>query len=126
VRGGNDAYEAFSTGEVAAMNFAYSHAQPGQTIGMVSPYIPLGFRSIQFVQIYVGAGGGTPSLSDIQSGFLSVLPKWIVLSQSQEAWGEIVAGYSKGWEATLESVLTSHGYQIAAVWSTSTVLRLGT
>ena len=46
VRGGNDYYETFTTGELSAVNFAYLHVQPAQTIGLVAPYEPIGQWSV--------------------------------------------------------------------------------
>ena len=122
VRGGNDAYEAFSKGELSAVNYAYDHARPGQAIGMVAPYLPFGQRDITSVQLYVAAGSGTPSVKDDKNGLLLYRPAFIILSQSQEAWGELVAGYPRGWEGSLEDSLASKGYQVVAEWPTATVL----
>ena len=122
VRGGNDAYEAFSKGELAAVNYAYDHSQPGETVGVVAPYLPFGQRDITSVQVFVASGGGTPSAGSETTSLLLYRPAFIILSQSQEAWGEIVAGYPRGWEGTLEDSLVSKGYKIVAGWQTATVL----
>jgi hypothetical protein len=124
VRGGNDAFEAFSSGELAAVNFAYDHVQSGQTIGMVAPYLPCGQRDIGSVQFFVAADvGGNPTLRYDRSELLRTRPAFIILSQSQEAWGEIVAGYPRRWESSLENALVRDNYRIAARWPTATVLR---
>jgi hypothetical protein len=124
-RGGNDAYEAFSKGELSAVNYAYNHSRLGDTVGMVAPYLPFGQRDITTVQIGVAANNTTPSVSSDLATLLSFRPKFIILSQSQEAWGEIIAGYPTAWEATLEDSLVAKGYQIAAEWQTATVLESG-
>ncbi len=123
VRGGNDAYEAFSTGELAAVNYAYDHSQPGEAVGVVAPYLPFGQRDITSVQVFVASGGGTPSVGSETKSLLLYRPAFIILSQSQEAWGEIVAGYPRGWEGSLEDSLVSKGYEIVAEWRTATVLK---
>jgi hypothetical protein len=124
VRGGNDSYEAFSKGELAAVNYAYGHAEPGQTIGVVIYFLPLELRDINTVSIFSVAGGNSAgSVLDDGTTLLKVRPIFIILSQSEEAWGELVAGYPLGWEATLEGRLITHGYKIAASWTTATVLR---
>ena len=123
VRGGNDSYESFSKGELAAANYAYNHARAGQTIGEVAAFLPLGQEKITSVYTYIAAGAGTPYKS-LRPDFLKVLPRWIILSQSQEAWGELVANYPRGWEETLEVGLIQKGYRIVAHWPTSTVLEL--
>jgi hypothetical protein len=124
-RGGNDAYEAFSQGELAAVNYAYNHSRLGDTVGMVAPYLPFGQRDITTVQIGVAANNTTPSVNSDLATLLSFRPKFIILSQSQEAWGEIIAGYPTAWEATLEDSLVAKGYNIAAEWQTATVLESG-
>jgi hypothetical protein len=124
VRGGNDAYEAFSSGELAAVNYAYNHAHAGQTIGMVAPFLPGGQRDVGTVAFFIAANGdGSSSVSYDQKVLLQTHPAFIILSQSQEAWGEIVAGYPVGWEGSLEAYLVTHGYQIDAEWRTATVLQ---
>jgi hypothetical protein len=124
-RGGNDAYEAFSQGELSAVNYAYNHSRAGDTIGMVAPYLPIGLRDITTVEVGVAANDATPSVSADLSTLFTFRPKFIILSQSQEAWGEIVAGYPRAWEASLEDSLVAKGYQIVAEWQTSTVLESG-
>jgi hypothetical protein len=122
VRGGNDAYEAFSKGELAAVNYAYDHSRPGETVGVVAPYLPFGQRDIESVQVFVASGGGTPPPGTEGMNLLLYRPAFIILSQSQEAWGEIVAGYPRGWEGSLEDSLVGKGYKIVAEWQTATVL----
>lgn len=58
--------------------------------------------------VYVADGGSTP-LKGLEANFLAVHPKWIVLSQSQEVWGELVADYPVGWEANVEVDLIHNG-----------------
>jgi hypothetical protein len=126
VRGGNDAYEVFSTGDLDAVNFTYDHAEYGQTIGMVVPYLPIGQRDVGAIGVFVVSGGSAaPSLSDDRLTLLLVRPKWVILSQSEEAWGEIIAGYPKGWEALLEESSLQKGCHIAAQCRTATVLKTG-
>jgi hypothetical protein len=126
VRGGNDAYESFSLAEVRAVNLAYSIVHPGQTIGMVAPYLPIGQRALGSVELFMAAGNGTPSIVADESSMLKRRPAVIVLGQSQEAWGEVVAGYPTGWLTSFEGYLTRHGYRIVAAWPTASVLTLGT
>ena len=89
VRGGNDAYEAYSAGELAAVDYAYSHVHSGQTIGIVTSYLPIGQRDVGSVQLFVASEvGGTPTLHYDQKELLGAHTPLIILSQSQEAWGE--------------------------------------
>jgi hypothetical protein len=122
-RGGNDAYEAFSMGELQAVNFAYDHVQPRQSIGLVVPYLPVGQRDVGSVKVFVADDGPTVfTLHHDRSALLSTRPELIILSQSQEAWGEIVAGFPPGWERSIEDDLLRNGYRVAARWPTATVL----
>jgi hypothetical protein len=123
VRGGNDSYEAYSLGELDAMNYAYAHAVTGQTIGIVSSFVPYGQEKILSVPVFAASDGGTPTVKHIEANFVAAHPKWIVLSQSQEAWGQLIGGYQAGWEANLEVVLIQNGYTIVKNWPTATVLR---
>jgi hypothetical protein len=126
VRGGNDAYEAFSTGELQAVNFAYDRVQPRQSIGLVAPYLPVGQRDVGSVNVFVADDGPTVfTLHHDESTLLRRRPEWIILSQSQEAWGENVAGFARGWERSIENDLIRNGYRVAARWLTATVLQAG-
>ena len=121
-RGGNDAYEAFSHGELAAVNYAYDHVRTGQTIGAVSYFLPLEFRDVNVVNLLTVDGGGGTVRAD-GSSLLRARPFFIILSRSQEQWGEVVMGYPRGWETTIEERLLAHGYRIAAHWGVATVLQ---
>jgi hypothetical protein len=121
VRGGNDAYQSFSKGELAAVNYVYDHIRPGQSIGSANYYLPIGQRDVATVfQFTVGT---PPSYKSIGSALLHSGPTYIILSKSQEAYGDQVAGYPVGWEATLEITLIHSGYRIVAHWTTATVLK---
>jgi hypothetical protein len=122
-RGGNDAYEAFSTGELAAVNYAYLHAKPNSVIGMVSAYLPYGQRDVGSVLFLTFAVSGPDPIKLTAENFLQAHPPLIILSKSQSAWGTAVGGFPPGWEATLESDLVGHGYVVAASWGTAIVLR---
>ena len=126
VRGGNDAYESYSTGELAAVTYAYAHVRSNQLIGVVAPYLPIGQEAIASSRVFaVTAGIATPTTAQILAQFRRQRPHWIVLNDAQEAWGEIVAGYPKGWQTALQGQLVRHGYQVVASWPTATVLRAG-
>jgi len=124
VRGGNDGYESFSSGELAAVNYAYAHVSAGETIGITNYYLPIGQRDITTVGVY--DPGITSSYQKIGRLLLRAQPALIILSQSTEAYGEQVTGYPVGWEATLETTFVNHGYQIVAHWTTATVLKAST
>lgn len=125
VRGGNDSYESFSLGELDAVNYTYQHLTIGESIGMVVPFLPIGQRNVDTVATYSVSGGNTvPSRAVVLSSLLKVSPNFIILSQSQEAWGELVGGYDKNWMVVLKRKLEAAGYHVAAQWRTATVLVL--
>jgi hypothetical protein len=125
VRGGNDSYEAFSRGELAAASYAYDQVHPGQIIGVVAPFLPVDMRDLGSVVVYASSGGSPfPTVKQQGSILTRAKPTVIVLTQSQEAWGELIAGYPKGWEAIVEVHLVQHGYRVVASWPTATVLEL--
>ncbi|MHB1208789.1 MAG: hypothetical protein ACYC1I_03675 [Acidimicrobiales bacterium] len=125
VRGGNDAYEAFSLGEVSAVNYTYTHAHAGQAIGVVSTYLPMGQRDLGALDFFIVDRQLTPTPHQVLESFLKARPRWIVLSRSQELWGEILAGYPIGWIKSLQRSLVKDNYRVAARWPTATVLELG-
>jgi hypothetical protein len=124
VRGGNDVYESFSAGELAAVNYAYDHVHSGQTIGVVAPYLPIGVHGAGEVAIYDAAdAGGTTTVRSLTKDLQRAHPDAVILSRAQEAWGENVAGFTPGWEQTVSNTLQRNGYAVAARWPTATVLR---
>jgi hypothetical protein len=121
VRGGNDAYESFSTGELNAVNYVYDHATTNQVLGTVTTYLPIGQRDVGTLNIFAVGGSDIPTLAQISTSLLKLRPKFIILSQSQEAWGEVVGGYPKGWEAQLGLTILKKDYQQVASWPTAQV-----
>jgi hypothetical protein len=126
VRGGNDAYESFSTGELSAVNYVYAHIPSGKTIGIVAPYLPFGQRDVGSVNILTAIGDGTtvPTLTKVSDTLLAVRPSYVVLNEAQYQWGLIIAGYPTGWQGAIQRALLAHGYRIVASWPTSTVLHV--
>jgi hypothetical protein len=123
VRGGNDAYESWTNGEFAAVNYTYNHMTQGETLGLANPYTPFGYRDVGLVYVYVAATErAVPRTGVSPKSFVKHDAAWVILSQSQESWGVNVAGYRASWEQNLESSLLEEGYKIMKVWPTSTVL----
>jgi hypothetical protein len=124
VVGGNDAYEAYSLGELRASEYTYAHVHVGQKIGLVAPYMPLGQQDLATNPVFIAADvGGVPTQRYLRTQLLKKRPEWILLSQSQEAWGEILQGFPKNWESKLEGRLLQKGYKLDAKWSTAAVLQ---
>jgi hypothetical protein len=125
VRGGNDAYESFSTGELAAVNYVYDHVKSGDVIGMANYYLPIGQKDVGSVAQFVAPDEPENHLGRISNFLLRAAPNYIIFSKSQEAYGEQVVGDNPGWESQVQRSLVGHGYSIVARWSTATVLKKG-
>jgi len=120
VRGGNDQYESFSTGELAAVNYVYNHIRPGESVGAANYYLPFGQRDVGSITQFIPT---VTSYKKIGHQIVNARPSFIILSQSEEAYGQDVSGFPVAWEFTLESEFLSHHYKIVAQWPTATVLR---
>ncbi len=120
VRGGNDSYESFTTGEFAAIQYTYNHITPGQTLGLADAYIPWGYRDVDLIHVFI-PGGNNPS--KWPRSFAQNEATWIVLSTSEASYGVNVAGFRANWQSTLERSLLGEGYRIVKAWPTATVLK---
>ena len=123
VRGGNDAYESYSLGELNAVNYVYAHIKTDQTLGVVVEYLPIGQADVGSIYLVAIAGTNVPTLPEISSTLLYIRPDYIILSQSQEAWGEIVGGYPQGWETQLTKTILKEDYRQVATWKTAQVFQ---
>jgi hypothetical protein len=123
VRGGNDAYESYSLGELDAVNYVYAHIQTDQVLGLAATYLPIGQRDVGTLDVVSIGGDNVPTLEVLASTMLRIRPDFVILSSSQENWGEVVGGYPKGWEAHLGSKLLKAGYRIVASWPTAQVYK---
>lgn len=126
VRGGNDAYEAYSRGALAAVNYAYDHAKVGETVGAVSFYLPIGQRRQGEIGVFVASEQvENVTVKSLARELERARPRFVVLTRSQEEWGQILESLPRGWEETLSRQLQRDGYRVAARWPTATVLRAG-
>ena len=121
VRGGNDAYESFSLGELSAVTYVYDHVKANQVLGLVSVFLPIGQRDVGSLDIVSVGGDNIPTLKEVASTLLHIRPEFILLSKSQENWGEVVGGYPTGWEARLGSRLLRGGYRIVSSYPSAQV-----
>ena len=121
-RGGNDAFEAFSVGELDAVNYVLAHVHANNVISMVSPYLPFNQADVGSLNWAGVETAGYITVKQLRRDMTRIHPQFIILSQSQENWGEIVVGLPRGWENTLLISLVSSGYHVASSWPTATVL----
>jgi hypothetical protein len=124
VRGGNDAYETFSLGEVAAVDWAYAHVLNSQKIALVAPYAPIDQRGVGTIRLFVAAADDTlVNPGQIVKIFRKERPAYVILSRAQDQWGQIVAGFAPGWQLIVQHALERHGYKVVAHWPNAVVLK---
>ena len=107
-RYGNESFEAFSPGDVAAADWIQGHVSTGSTILVAIDDLPM---------------ADSPSLSLDVAGGLAFAPTdelrwvlgttgpnaWILLTRSQYEYGTVVGGYPSDWLSTLEHRLLATG-----------------
>jgi hypothetical protein len=108
-RGGNDAYTSFSRSDVAATQAAYGLATPGQTIsGLTSDALPLGYAQIGVVEQST-IGNNCPDFSRITTCVLTAAPDYLIVTPSQDIYGQIYYGEPPGWSGRLVTDLDASG-----------------
>jgi hypothetical protein len=128
VRGGNDAFESFSAGELAAAQYTYDHAHAGQAIWLATPFMPVEFKNVNTNPVEIAAyqvTSGNPTRQQVLFTLISNNAKWIILGKSEAAWGTDVAGYPPGWMGPFTTQLKRSGFRVVARWPTATVMHLG-
>jgi hypothetical protein len=121
-RGGNDAYESFSVGELDAVNYVFAHVHYNDNVELIAPYLPYNQADVGDINWGAVALDAGATVKRIKKGLIKSDSRFIILSQSQENWGEVVAGFPKGWENSVFVYLVNHGYHVVASWTTATVL----
>lgn len=121
-RGGNDAYESFSVGELDAVNYILNHVQNNETVGLISPYLPYNQADVGQINWDSLNTNGGATVKSLRKAMVSLHPRFVILSQSQENWGEVVNGFPKGWESSVFDYLLNRGFHVVASWSSATVL----
>ena len=124
VRGGNDAYESFTTGERAAVVSLYHAARPGQSVAASATFsdevLPWRDRDLGVLR-YVDLPPVTGP-AEVTKKLESMRPNWIVLTSSEEKEGELVQGWPTGWQDRVERELLADGYGVYRSWPTARVL----
>jgi hypothetical protein len=123
-RGGNDSYQAMSTGDLSAVKYVYAHAPKGHVVyvGMTNPYMPLLYKEVGVIREFDDNPVLPKNLAQDSTRFLQKKPLFILLSKSEEAYGEQVLGYPAGWQEQIQKVLLKNGYRIVARFPTAAVL----
>jgi hypothetical protein len=124
-RGGNDDYQSMSTGDLLAVQYVYAHAPTGVDIyvGMTDAFMPLLYKDVGVVRAFDDLPVLPKNLKRDPRRFLRQKPLFILLSKSEQAYGQQVLGYPADWQAKIEKVLLRNGYRIVARFPTAVVLR---
>jgi len=119
-RGGNDFYQSFTPGEVAATTYVNAHLKPGYVFAAEAPFLPAGQALAGSVERFYASVQGT-QIPVNTSKLLSSHAQYVVITTSQEHWGVEVNGFPYGWQTSVRQALLDHGYRVVASWPTATV-----
>ncbi len=122
VRGGNDYYETYTSGELSAVNYLDTHVPTGSLVGTFSAYVPLGASSLTTYRVYIAVLYDDASVATDLARLNRAHPQFLLLTQSEEHWGDVVMGYPAGWEQVAEQTLLRHHYRVVFHNSTASVL----
>jgi len=119
-RGGNDFYQSFTPGEVAAANYINAHLKPGYVFAAEASFIPAGQTLAGSVVRFYASVQGTqvPVSTDL---LLKSHAQYVLITTSQERWGVEVNGFPYGWQRSVRKTLLHAGYHVVAAWPTATV-----
>jgi hypothetical protein len=121
-RGGNDAYTSFSRADLAAVQFAYQHAAPGQTIGGLTGDLPIGYARIGEV-LPVSFEDTCHELTSMDNCILDRPSTFLVVTPSQDNAGQIYYGYPAGWTTgVVRQLIASGKYHLVYTQDDSLVL----
>ncbi|MEV6610048.1 hypothetical protein [Kutzneria sp. NPDC051319] len=109
VRGGNDAYVAFTRADVDVVQKAYDLARDGQSIGTVVSYAPLEWQRVGDVR-QVSAEDGCTVFPNGESCVLKAKLDFLVINHAQDAYGTVYFGAPPGWTGALADRLIADGY----------------
>lgn len=108
VRGGNDAYVAFTKADTDIVQKAYDLAKNGQSIGTVVSYAPLEWQRVGDVR-QVSAEDSCPVFPNTESCIAKANLDYLVINQAQDAYGTVYFGAPKGWTTKLADQLIADG-----------------
>ncbi len=109
VRGGNDAYVAFTKADVDVVQKAYDLARDGQSIGTVVSYAPLEWQRVGDVR-QVSAEDSCTVFPDTESCVLKANLDYLVLNHAQDSYGTVYFGAPPGWTVKLADQLVADGH----------------
>lgn len=112
-RGANAPFERITTTQLAAADTLNSLAKPGSTIGTFNSFNPLG--RLQPGRYF--SKSITPRCSGTGAALQCTIktePKYVFVSSSQEAYGELVENRAPGWtDLIVQQLVAAHKYSIS-------------
>ena len=124
-RGGNDAFDSFTKGELDAVNYVYHHIKNGETFASECAFIPVGQGRFGDIHNLFFSENGQPFPVNAKL-LIGSQAAYIMLSQSEERWGVINQGYPAYWQSIVSRTLLANGYVLAAHWPTADIYKLVT
>ncbi|MFI9382387.1 hypothetical protein [Kutzneria sp. NPDC052558] len=108
VRGGNDAYVAFTKADITVVQKAYDLAKDGQSIGTVVSYAPLEWQRVGDVR-QVSAEDSCAVFPNTESCVLKANLDYLVINHAQDSYGAVYFGAPPGWTSRLADQLVADG-----------------
>jgi hypothetical protein len=96
-RFGNDKFEATTTAERAGLDFAMDHAPRGSTLLSLSEHMPWMYKDVAAHRWVMLDAGPTAAAADLAARVSAEPGAWVVLTRSQDAYGEVSQGRPAGW-----------------------------
>ena len=126
VRGGNDAYVAFTKADVDIVQKAYDLARDGQSIGTIVSYAPLEWQRVGDVR-QVSAEDSCSVFPDTESCVVKANLDYVVINHAQDAYGTVYFGAPPGWTSALAERLIADGRyeRVASEGGTQLLARKG-
>src|SRR5262249_654770 len=106
VRYGNESFEQVRPADLNAVQWVYSHSQPGDTLIALTPNLPWRYRDIETYD-YVGPIGVPTTLKEI----LALAPGhgahdgYLIVTPGEDAYGKLWYGLSDDWVQRLTDQL---------------------
>jgi hypothetical protein len=97
--------------------------KPGQSLGYYAPYLPAGDRALGSYRVVVADPGEGLSRTQATAQLLRDKPDYVLLTESQRRWGELVRGWPSGWLSEVEQSLRAAGYQQVPTAASVSLLR---
>jgi hypothetical protein len=123
VRGGNDPYVSFTQADRTAFLEVAALARPGQTVALYAPYVPAQDQDLGRIRVVSADPDENLPLDGAVERLLQTRPDYLLLTESQRRWGELVRDWAPHWQSTVEQRFLAAGYQRLPAPPSATVMR---